>query len=169
MTSHLIPRTWGGFPAPMARDFASLWRDMDRMLDRIFPGSYYGRGYGYEPYVETTWFPNVELFQTDDEVIIRSELPGLKRDDIDINATDDGITFSGERKARDDKCLGGDGCFTELSYGKFARSLSWPIKVRHDKAKATLNDGLLEIRVPLAEGVKAYKPTKIQISRPQRS
>jgi HSP20 family protein len=94
-----------------------------------------------------TWTPEVEVFHRDNELVVRADLPGLSREDIKVDVTDDRITIQGERKSEhEDKR---EGLYrTERSYGSFARVIPLPEGTITDQAKATFKDGVLEITMP---------------------
>jgi len=104
------------------------------------------------------WAPVVDILESDNDLIVRAELPGVKRDDIDVQVTSESLTIRGERKFDEeskDKYLR-----VERAYGPFSRSFSIGVPVQADKVKASYRDGVLEIVVPKAEEVK---PKKIEI------
>src|SRR5207253_8789903 len=93
------------------------------------------------------WSTQVELFQRDNRVVLRADLPGLTKDDVDVEFSEDGITIEGERKNEHDEK--GEGYFrSERSYGKFFRRVPVPEGVDIEKAKATFDNGVLEITMP---------------------
>jgi HSP20 family protein len=93
------------------------------------------------------WMPQVEISQQNHELVVRADLPGMKKDDISIDVTDDEISISGER--RQEQETEHDGVYrSERSYGTFSRTIRLPEGAMTDQAKATFKDGVLEIRVP---------------------
>ena len=97
--------------------------------------------------------PSIDIYEEGDDVVVKAELPGMKKEDIEVNLSDDSITISGEKK-KEEK-VERKGYFRhERSYGSFARSFSLPSEVRTDDAKAEFRDGVLEIRVPKTEEAK---------------
>ena len=105
--------------------------------------------------------PTVDIFEDGSDVVVKAELPGMKKDDIDVKLTDNTITISGEKK-KEEKVEKKNFYRMERSYGAFTRSFSLPADVQADKAKALFNDGILEIRVPKTEEAK-QKERKITI------
>lgn len=106
-----------------------------------------------------TWAPVVDILEGENDLIVRAELPGVSREEIDIEVTSESLTIRGERKIDEqskDKYLR-----VERAYGPFQRSFSIGVPVQSDKVKAAYRDGVLEIVVPKAEEVK---PKKIQIN-----
>ncbi|MCE5200082.1 MAG: Hsp20/alpha crystallin family protein [Armatimonadota bacterium] len=108
---------------------------------------------------DRAWAPVVDILETESDLVVRAELPGLHRDDIDVEVTAESLTIRGERKFDEesrDKYIR-----VERPYGAFQRSFSIGVPVQPDKVKATYRDGVLEVSVPKAEEVK---PKKIQVN-----
>ena len=111
------------------------------------------------PAEEMGWVPSVEMYEKGESFIVRAELPGVNKDEIDISVTGDTLTIKGERKPSAEVKEEEYQCY-EVCYGSFSRSISMPTAVDADKIEATYQDGILEIRVPKA---KEAMPTKIQV------
>jgi HSP20 family protein len=95
------------------------------------------------------WFPRVEAFQKNDSFIVRADLPGLKKEDLDVDLTDDAVTIRGER--RDEHQEQREGYWrSEREYGQFHRTIPLPEGVIAESAKATFRDGVLEIHMQAA-------------------
>ncbi len=105
--------------------------------------------------------PSVDIFEEGDDVVVKTELPGMSRDDIEVNLSDDALTLSGEKK-KEEKVEKKDYYRLERSYGSFSRSFSLPAEVQTDKAKASFKKGVLEVRIPKTEEAKK-KVQKIKI------
>jgi len=109
-------------------------------LDRWFggqPGSRIGRDTGM-------WAPQIESFQRGNEFIIRADLPGMKKEDINVELGSDAVTIHGER--RDEHQEEHEGYYrTERSYGSFYRTVPLPEGAISDNARAEFKDGVLEI------------------------
>jgi HSP20 family protein len=103
--------------------------------------------------------PSVDIFEDGDEVVVKADIPGVKKDDIDVTITENSLTISGERK-QEKKVKEKDFHRIERSYGSFSRSFRLPENVNGDKAKAEFKNGVLEIRLPK---VKESKQKKISI------
>ena len=98
------------------------------------------------------WSPAIEAFQRGSDFVVRADVPGMSRQDLQVEIGDDAVTRRGER--REDKKEERDGVFwTERSYGSFARVIPLPPGAITDSAKATFNNGVLEIvmQAPSAE------------------
>lgn len=97
--------------------------------------------------------PTVDVFEEGDDVVVKAELPGMGKEDIDVKVTDDLITISGEKK-KEEKVEKKNYYRMERSYGSFTRSLRLPTEVQTEKATAKFKDGVLEVRIPKTEEAK---------------
>ena len=97
--------------------------------------------------------PAIDMYQTDDEVVVKATLPGLKAEDVDISVTGDTLTLRGEYKQENEQ-KEARYHIREQRYGSFERSLLLPTDVKADKAVADFENGVLTIRIPIAEEVK---------------
>lgn len=128
-----------------ARDFVTLREAMDHLFDDAFTRPLTVRD-GWSA-------PAVDMYQTDDEVVVKVSIPGFKAEDVQINVTGDILTLRGEVKQEDEKK---DKAWhiREQRWGSFERSLALPTEVIADKAKAEFENGILSITLPKAEEVK---------------
>jgi HSP20 family protein len=106
------------------------------------------------------WAPVLDVREDADNFVIRAELPGLKREEIDVSLQDDTLVISGERKVEKVE-EGVEVHRQERYYGKFQRTLTLPEPVAADKVKAEYKDGVLSITLPKTEQAK---PKKIDVS-----
>ncbi len=127
------------------RDMMSLREAMDHLFDEAFT-----RPFGLTDGMQ---MPAVDMYQTDNEVVVRATLPGIKADDVQISVTGDLLTIKGETK-EENKVEEKSYHLRERHYGAFQRTLSLPTAVVSDKAKAEFEDGILTISLPKAEEVK---------------
>jgi HSP20 family protein len=97
--------------------------------------------------------PSIDVFTEGDDVVVKAELPGIKREDIHVNLTGDTITISGE-KEKEEKVEKKDYHSVERSYGSFRRSFSLPAEIEPERASAKFKSGILEIRMPKTEEAK---------------
>ncbi|MEW6054866.1 MAG: Hsp20/alpha crystallin family protein [Nitrospirota bacterium] len=104
---------------------------------------------------------SVDIFEDDSNVVVKAELPGMKKEDIDVTVTDHTMKISGEKK-REEKVEKKDYYWEERSYGSFARSFQLPSEVQTDKAEAKFKDGILEIRIPKTEEAR-QKEKKVSV------
>ena len=104
------------------------------------------------------WNPAVNVYQDKDRFTVVVELPGLKKEEIEISLHDDTLTISGERKREESS---EQEFLTERLYGKFQRSLTLPTAVDAEEVKASYKDGLLQVVLPKAEEAK---PKQIEVA-----
>ena len=136
---------------PHRNPFDMFADEIDRLLDDFG----FSRGLMSRPWSSRArrqgalemWTPQIELSQQNNELVVRADLPGLKKEDVNIDITDDAITVSGERRQEKESESGGM-YRSERSYGNFYRTIPLPKGAISDQAKATFKDGVLEIRVP---------------------
>jgi HSP20 family protein len=93
------------------------------------------------------WTPAIEVVHRDNELVVRADLPGLSKDEIKVDLTEDAITIQGERKREHKEER--EGVYrSERSYGSFSRVIPLPEGTMTDQAKATFKDGVLEVTMP---------------------
>lgn len=120
--------------------------EMDRMFDDFGFGRRWLRPFWRETATET-WAPEIEVFQKNDQLTIRADLPGLKPEDVTVDITDNQVTIQGERKHEFEEER--EGYYrSERSYGSFCRVIPLPEGAITEQAKATFKDGVLEITIP---------------------
>jgi HSP20 family protein len=108
------------------------------------------------------WSPALDAFEDKDKYTVSIEVPGLKKDDLNVTVHDGVLSISGERKSEKD-VREGTVHRTERYYGKFSRSVSLPAAVRADKVSAAYKDGVLTVEVPKAEEAKP-KTIEVKVS-----
>ena len=105
--------------------------------------------------------PPIDVYERDNNIMVKANLPGLKKEDITITATDDGISMSGEFECQEEVKEGGF-FRRERQIGKFFRTIPTPSAINPDQVKASFKDGVLEITAPKAEEEKP-KEKKIPV------
>ena len=138
------------------RDLLNIREEMDRLFDDFFSGWPERR----KGLLEGEWSPSVDVTETDEDIVVTVELPGVKQDDVEISVVDDVLTLKGE-KQEEKEVKEKNYHRIERSYGSFQRSLSLPVGVKPDKAKASYKDGVLKVTIPKAEEAK---PKQIKIN-----
>ncbi len=137
------------------RDVSSLQDRINRMFEDFFPRS-------REPDEEIgvcAWQPAVDIYETDEGVVIQAELPGVNKEDVSVELKDNILTLKGERKV--DTELDEQRYFRkERCFGTFHRSFSLRESVQPDKIKAKFKDGILEVEIPKAQ---AERPRQITV------
>jgi HSP20 family protein len=154
----LVPFGNGGArTASPANVFGSLQREIDRLFDDFTRGSMGMLG----PQAQTNLMPSIDVTETDKEIEITAELPGLERKDVEITLEDDVLTIRGEKKI-EAKQQDKDKNYhvRERSYGAFYRMLSLPAGVDPAKVQATMSKGVLKIAIPRPAG---SQPAKIEV------
>ncbi len=106
------------------------------------------------------WTPALDVYDDKDHLVVKVELPGMKKDDIEISMHDGTLTVSGERKTEHEE-KEGQSFRSERYFGKFQRSLTLPTAVDAGKIKASYKDGVLTVDLPKAEEAK---PKHIEVS-----
>lgn len=134
-------------------DLTRMQEEMNRFFDDFF-------GEQRRGLAEGAWLPAVDVSETDSELMVRAELPGMSHEDIEINVQDNILTLKGEKK-QEKKEEKENFHRLERSYGSFSRSFSLPAGVKPDDIKATFKDGVLQVTLPKAEEAK---PKKIAIT-----
>jgi len=137
-------------PRRLFRDFDS----MEHLLEQPFTWSW-----NRLPSEHMAWAALVDMYEKEDKFVVRAELPGVKKEDVDISITGDTLLIKGERKPPADVEAGEYKC-SEVCYGSFSRSVSMPSAIDESKIEAFYEDGILEISLPKA---KETKPAKIEI------
>lgn len=128
-----------------AREIMTLREAMDQLFNDAFTSSA-----GVRKVAST---PLVDMYQTDDDIVIKATLPGFAKDDVDITLTDNVLTLRGNVE-KEEENEGKSYYIREQSYTNFERSLRLPVDVELEKAEALFKDGILTITLPKAEAVK---------------
>jgi HSP20 family protein len=137
------PQRVGAFRGFSNADPFSLMQRMSDEMDRVF-GSFLPSRFGTNRSMPQMWAPRIEAFQKEDKFIVRAELPGLKKDDVEVSITDDTIVLQGQRKHEHEQEREGF-YHSERSYGSFYRAIPLPEGVIADTADASFKDGVLEV------------------------
>ena len=131
---------------------------MDRMMEGFLPRRWmpsfdwelpsFGRMSPFEGR-----FPKVDVIDKDEEIVVRAEIPGVEKDDLDVSLSENMLTIKGTTK-HEEKEEHGDYFRREMSRGTFSRTVALPAEVDDGKAKASFKDGVLELNLPKAETSK---------------
>lgn len=153
----LVPRTFGKREVRVKRNgddpFTMLQREMNDLFDNFF------RSFDIGPFGSRMgeFTPRVDVSETDKEIKVSAELPGMDEKDIEVTLNKDSLTIKGEKKEeKEDK--GKDYYRMERSYGSFSRTIPLPLEVETDRAEATFKKGVLTVTLP--KTAKAIKETK---------
>ena len=129
-------------------------------LDTLFEMPFWSN-FGRQSQLFSGWSPALDLYQNNDNVIARVELPGMRKEDIEISLQDGMLTINGERKS--ETAEGDKAERTERYVGKFRRSISLPTQVDANKVTANYRDGILTVTLPKAEEAKP-KQIKVDVA-----
>ena len=124
---------------------ASLRDEVNRLFDFSWPSRDSGLFSG--------WSPALDVFDDKDNLVVKVELPGLKKEEIELSLHDGVLTISGERKRESEK-KEGESFRSERYFGKFQRSVTLPAAVDANKVNAAYKDGVLTVELPKAEEAK---------------
>ncbi|MFP4623328.1 MAG: Hsp20/alpha crystallin family protein [Gemmatimonadota bacterium] len=135
---------------PVTQRTRSPWAEMNRLAREM--DSMFGGVSGSND----LWAPPVDVEETADEIVLTAELPGMKREAIDIELEDGVLTIQGEKK-EEEKQEGTQGLLYERRWGSFTRRFTLPRAVDAGNITASYQDGILKVRVPKAEEAKGRK------------
>ncbi len=136
------------------RDLLSIQDRMNRLFEQTL-----SRSRSDEGMAASTWSPAVDIYETPETIVMKAELPGLAREDIEIHVRDNTLTLKGERRFAKD-VQQENYLRIERVYGAFQRNFTLPATIQQDKIHAIFKDGVLELTLPKAE---AAKPKKVVI------
>ncbi len=145
-------------PAPAQHESVTPFRTVEKFADevgRIFDDFGLGRIWNRVPGGSElmAWAPHVDVTQHKGHILIRADLPGMDRNDVKVNVSQDAVTIHGERHRSQEEER--DGVFrSERNYGAFYRTIALPPGTATDQVKASFKNGVLEIRLPAAPGVQ---------------
>jgi len=141
------------------RPFKEL-EEMERRMEDLFRWPFIPSVWRRLPTVGRGWTPPIEMFEKEDKFIVKAELPGMKKEEIDVSIVGDTLTIKGERKAETEVKEENYYC-CERCYGSFLRSITLPTAIDIKKVEANYQNGVLELVLPKAPEVK---PQKIDVS-----
>jgi HSP20 family protein len=154
-------------PTRSSHDPFALLRKMTSELDRAFEDwpSLRWPSFGVTP--QFGWSPKIDVFERDNRLVTRVDLPGMKKEDVSVEVTDGHLALSGERRRETEEKK--DNYYrSEREYGSFYRAVPLPDGVKLEDVKATFTDGVLEVSVPLPAGTAATV-RKVQIEEPTKT
>lgn len=132
-----------------ARELLTLRDQMERLMDEVWSPGFGRRGAVWDGAV--AGFP-VDVYQTDREYVVKATLPGVKPENLDLSIVGESLTIKGtvqeEQEVKEEDWL-----LRESRYNSFSRTITLPSEVQGDKADATLEHGILTLRLPKAEAV----------------
>ncbi len=151
-----MPSRWNATSSDLMSRFAD---EMERLFDDFgFSRGLLPRGFGNLG--QGAWSPQIEVSEREGNLVVCADLPGLKKEDVEVNINDNALTIRGER--RQDNEENREGFYrSERSYGSFFRSIPLPEGVNAEQATASFRDGVLEVSVPMPQ--RAERGRRIEI------
>jgi len=131
----------------------TLQQRLNRLLEETF------LPLGAEPFSIAAWSPSCDIYETENEIVVKAEIPGVKKEDVKLSMQDSVLTLSGERKF-EEETKKENYVRVERGYGSFTRSFTLPPSVDAKKISAEFKDGLLEVKLPKSEQAK---PKEVEI------
>jgi HSP20 family protein len=136
-----------------------LSRDMDRLFDSFFGTSYgptlWRSGAGEDWQAPTLWSPQIDVERRDDAVVVKADLPGVRREDLNIDIDDNSLVISGQRQEEHEQGGEDQGYQVyERSCGSFYRAIPLPQDVNADDVQAEMREGVLKVTVPLPQSAR---------------
>lgn len=161
---NFMPALWTENAFTLMRRFSE---EMDHVFGDVFADFRIGRpglasrlGRGLIPQ-QTQWVPSVDVIERDSQLVVRADLPGLSKDDVNVEVTDDMLTITGERREEYEETREGYR-HSERRYGRFSRSLQLPEGVNAEQVRATFENGVLEITMPAPQRKQHGKRIEIE-------
>jgi len=142
-------------------ELSSMEREAERMFGDFFRRPLWGMTWPSRLREIGIREPAIEVYEEKDDVVVKAEVPGMKKEDLEINLSDNRLTIKGEKKEEEEVKKKGY-YYTERSYGSFLRTIDLPREVQTEKAKANFKDGVLEVRLPKTEEAKR-KEVKVKV------
>lgn len=139
------------------QDLIALQDRMNQLFDQTWARSRRER----EGVVAAAWSPAVDVYETPEGIVLKVELPGLNKEDIDIQIKDNTVTLKGERHVEKD-VKQENYLRVERAHGAFHRTFTLPTAIQTEKVRAVFKDGVLELNIPKAEDAKP-KQIKIEV------
>ncbi|HOQ44395.1 MAG TPA: Hsp20/alpha crystallin family protein [Bryobacteraceae bacterium] len=136
-----------------------VMRRFSEEMDRLFKG---GREYG------EVWTPDIEVKEENSNLVVCADLPGLSKDDVKVEATDEGLVIQGERKREEEHRERGY-YRSERAYGRFYRLIPLPESAQLENAKAQFSNGVLEVVIPISEAEHKKREIPIEVEQAKTS
>jgi HSP20 family protein len=123
-------------------------------MDRLFEDSFVRAGNGGTHLINGTQTLAIDLYETDNDLVVEASLPGISPDEVDISVVGNSLTITGETKYTEQREEKGKYYYHERRYGTFQRNINLPVRVNSDKAQATFQNGILKLTLPKVEEAK---------------
>lgn len=128
-------------------------------MDRLFEDSFVSPASGWTSHVNGQLPPAIDMYETDDAVVLTAAVPGVRSEDLQLTITGQTLTLRGENQPAPD-ISPEQYVYRERRYGGFQRQIALPVRVESDKAEATFDNGILTLRIPKAAEVQ---PRRIEV------
>ena len=135
-------------------EMESWHRRMNRLFERLIPSG--------DRFFSLDFMPAAEMDETEEQIQIKLEIPGMEAKDLDIEVTETSVAISGERKSESKTEVRGL-VGSEFNYGKFERVIPLPVYIQNDKVKAEYQNGILTLTLPKTEAEK-HKTVKVEVA-----
>ena len=131
------------------KELARIENELNRLFGEVVPA-------GKEVAEVQVWAPRVDVYEKDDKIIVEAEIPGAKKEDIEVKIKENNVIIKGEVKKDEEKKE--DNFYRrERFYGKFERVIPLPVEVKAEEAKAKIEDGILKLEIPKVQAEKEIK------------
>lgn len=149
-------------PSRMLRNLSTgdPFRSLQHRINRLFEDGFGLAPFGEESWSLSSWTPACDIYETESEIVVKAELPEVKKDDVHVSLENNVLTIRGERKFEDEKNRENYHRI-ERSYGEFVRSFTLPATIDSNNVSAEFNDGLLRVTLPKREEAK---PKQIEVN-----
>ncbi|HME72141.1 MAG TPA: Hsp20/alpha crystallin family protein [Myxococcota bacterium] len=136
-----------------AHPFFAFWEDMDRLFEELWQGLEFVPALGGAAESVGPWTPRITLSETDSQIRVDVELPGLTEKDFEVALEGALLTLKGEKRS-EHEAKGGELRHVERTYGRFERTIKLPCEVEADKVSASYKHGLLSVTLPKVDAAK---------------
>lgn len=135
-----------------------MMEDMDRMFESFLPGIAARSGQELQTRggAQGLWMPRVEVLEREGNLMVRADLPGIRKEDLQIDVTEDALVLHGERRQESEEERGGV-YRSEVAYGSFHRAIPLPEGANAENAQARFENGVLEITIPMSQPSRARR------------
>lgn len=144
------------------RELETIRRDMERLFEEFFEPSPRRRWRWLSRAEGETISPSIDVYDNKNEIVVKAELPGVEKENIDLTISENSLTIKAESK-KDEEVKDENYYSREIHYGTYSRTITLPAEIDSSKAKATLKNGILEIVLPKKEEAKP-KEIKVEIA-----
>jgi HSP20 family protein len=131
------------------KELARIENELNRLFGDVLPAT-------KEISEVQVWAPRVDVYEKDDKIIVEAEIPGAKKEDIEVKIKENNVIIKGEVKKEEEK-KDENYYRKERFYGKFERVIPLPSEVKAEEAKAKIEDGILKLEIPKAQAEKEVK------------